>query len=162
MFRCRHLVLAAVFLASWMPLAAQEAQDRLCRDLGLYEDKVPWVRTIHSAAYRLLELEPKDVMGDKHWAEFGERHGYRFTRQGTDHRAASWALPHSTPDDRLRFAHDWCPVVRMAPQWMTVDQAYATIERAYARGVVYGALRSNLHVSALEGPAGVAARRMQR
>ena len=77
-------------------------------------------------------------MSDEHWSEFGELHGYKFTRQATDHHAASWFLPYRTADDQLRFAHDWgrncrlpldqvpgrCPTGRVAP-----DQFRTYIER---------------------------------
>lgn len=64
--------------------AAYEAIDRACKEFGLSKVDFEWFRTLHSAAFRLLELKKGDVMSTDNFRELGESLGLIF--QGTyDH-----------------------------------------------------------------------------
>ena len=52
--------------------AADEAAVRAAAKFGLDRDSLPFFRTLHSIAYRELELGRDDVMSKKDWKEFGE------------------------------------------------------------------------------------------
>ncbi len=99
--------------------ARQEAQERVWRTLGVAEKKLPWLRTIHSAAFTLLSLRSSEVVDEEHWTAFGERHGYTFTAlEASD----PWASARRTPGDILRSAYDWgrntlTPPDRIAARW---------------------------------------------
>ncbi len=53
--------------------AANEARDRAALKFGLDpETDMPWFRTIHSLAYRALEMTREEVMGRDDWNEFSQ------------------------------------------------------------------------------------------
>lgn len=58
--------------------AAKEALDRATEDLGIDKDCFKHFRTIHSAAFRQLELRRVDVMSNQHFKDFGNSAGYVF------------------------------------------------------------------------------------
>ena len=110
--------------------AARQALDKALDPNGplaeykLTQDDFPWVRTLHSAAYRILDLGRHDVMTSAHFKELGKAIGLVFT--GTyDHRtehipidlgglgdrclaiyarakARCWSL-----EDEWRYANEW-------------------------------------------------------
>lgn len=63
--------------------AAREAADRASVKFNLAEGQLPWFRTLHSVAYKLLGLKPQDVMNGRHYREMGEWGGYTFESQVT-------------------------------------------------------------------------------
>lgn len=63
---------------SFSKQAAKVARDRISQDLGVPENKLKYVCTLHSIAHRLLNLTRKDVVGWKHYRELGALGGYGF------------------------------------------------------------------------------------
>ena len=51
--------------------AADEAITRACERFSLQEKQLPYFRTLHSLAFRILGLTRPQVMGSKHFKEFG-------------------------------------------------------------------------------------------
>lgn len=87
---------------------AQEIVSRVGMELGVPGLALPWARTIHSMAYRLLRVERGRIMSAKAWRGFGERFGYTLsqTEDGdTDEHALE--APRNTIDDTLRHAYEW-------------------------------------------------------
>lgn len=60
--------------------AAHEATARAAQNFGLKDDELPWFRTLHSAAFKMLGLSSSEVMQDMHYAELAKHLG-RFTFQ---------------------------------------------------------------------------------
>lgn len=60
--------------------AASEATSRAAQAFGLKDDELPWFRTLHSAAFKMLGLSSSEVMQDGHYAELAKHLG-RFTFQ---------------------------------------------------------------------------------
>lgn len=60
--------------------AATEAKTRAMERFGLKEDDLPWFRTLHSAAFRILGLSSSEVMQASHYRELAKYLG-RFTFQ---------------------------------------------------------------------------------
>lgn len=58
--------------------AAGEAAERAMARFGLDRTRFPHFRTLHSAAYSSLNLNPSNVMSNENWKEFGEYWGYHF------------------------------------------------------------------------------------
>jgi DNA helicase II / ATP-dependent DNA helicase PcrA len=67
-----------IMVATFTRNAKRELASRLSTKFGLTDEETPWLRTIHSTAYRLLELEPDNVMGPESLATFGRESGYHF------------------------------------------------------------------------------------
>lgn len=60
--------------------AAHEAIDRITALYSFDSERLPYVRTLHSMAFKLLQLSPKQVMTTKHFIELGQKLGpYEFT-----------------------------------------------------------------------------------
>ncbi len=79
---------------------------------------MPWARTIHSAAFRLLETRPDGLLVDRRYAEFAERYGYCFSGLRIDHadlHEARSGLPARTPDDQMRYVLEWGRNRRLEP-----------------------------------------------
>lgn len=110
-----HLGPAAVADVTFTRDATRETLDRLGRVLGVDRDQVPWVRTIHSMAYRLLGLTRKQTMMAKNWKEFSSRYGYEFT-DSSQPEDDTYEPPRATDDDDLRAAHDWGRNRCMSPE----------------------------------------------
>jgi DNA helicase-2/ATP-dependent DNA helicase PcrA len=85
--------------------ARAEALDRLEQRFNLAPDDMPWCRTIHSAAYRLV-AEGRSVMGVKHWKEFAKQFGYALS-DDTESGDEPYMPPTKTAHDELRAAHGW-------------------------------------------------------
>src|SRR4051794_23658931 len=67
-----------IMVATFTRNARKELVNRVHAKFGLVEDELPWVRTIHSIAYRLLDLNSENVMGPIALKTFGEESGYHF------------------------------------------------------------------------------------
>ncbi len=99
--------------------ARAEAKGRVLAELGIAEDDLPWFRTVHSAAYRLLGLRGGQVMGVGRWIEFATRYGYDLTNLArADQDDDPLAPPKRTPDDLLRAVVEWAKNRRL-----TIDAA---------------------------------------
>lgn len=72
-----HQIMVATFTRN----ARKEVKDRLATRFGLLDSELPWVRTIHSSAYRLLELGGEKVMGPRSLEEFSLDSGYELRGQ---------------------------------------------------------------------------------
>lgn len=95
--------------------ARAEAKGRVLAELGVTEDDLPWFRTVHSAAYRLLGLRGRQVMGVARWVEFATRHGYDLTNLAhADQDDDPLTPPKRTPDDLLRAVVEWAKNRRLA------------------------------------------------
>ncbi len=55
--------------------AAHEAIDRACQRFNMSADDLPWFRTLHSLAFKLLGLSPSEVMQNEHFVELGKQAG---------------------------------------------------------------------------------------
>ncbi len=104
----------------------------LARFPSIDGEQLHWFRTIHSACYELLGLRPGQVLDDEAYRAFADRHGYELSPMGaawSDLDDAPSEAPHRTPDDRLRYLHQWrrnarlttsealaaCPVDQVVP-----------------------------------------------
>lgn len=91
-----------IAFVSFTRTAREEACSRVRRDLRLAEDELPWFRTIHSAAYRLLGLTKAQVMGPAAWFTFALKHGYNLSSPTAESDDDPLAPPTRTGDDLLR------------------------------------------------------------
>lgn len=69
---------------SFTKAAVGEAKDRIGQRFGLSDDEMPWARTIHSMAFRLLGLNPERVLQRKDLIEFGQGSGWEFGAYAPD------------------------------------------------------------------------------
>lgn len=69
---------------SFTKKAVSEALARALEKFGLKENQLPYFRTLHSFAYRMLNLSRGDVMGVKDWTEIGDLLQLRFTKRTMD------------------------------------------------------------------------------
>ena len=65
---------------SFTKKAVGEAAARATEKFNLAPRELPYIRTIHSLAYRLLGITQGEMMQHKHWAELGGALGYTFSR----------------------------------------------------------------------------------
>lgn len=65
---------------SFTKKAVGEASTRAALKFSLAPRELPYFRTIHSLAYRLLGVTQGEIMQHKHWAELGTALGYTFSR----------------------------------------------------------------------------------
>ena len=65
---------------SFTKKAVGEASARAQMKFNLTARELPYFRTIHSLAYRLLGVTQGEIMQHKHWAELGGALGYTFSR----------------------------------------------------------------------------------
>ena len=57
--------------------AAREAKERACRRFGLdAKQDLPYFRTLHSLAFRLVGLTTEQLMGTEHYREIENRIGF--------------------------------------------------------------------------------------
>lgn len=100
---------ARVGFVTFTRAARQQVQDQVVERLGLSLTDLPWLRTLHSAAFRLLELRKDQVLADERWGEFAKRHGYRLSDVpgASDVEDAPSELPWRTPDDAVRAVYSW-------------------------------------------------------
>ena len=88
--------------------ARHEALDRASRKFNLSDDDLPWVRTVHGAAYKRLGHEAAKLLSPALWREFATKYQYHFTPVGPGHvEDGGSALPRQTADDRVRSAYEW-------------------------------------------------------
>jgi DNA helicase-2/ATP-dependent DNA helicase PcrA len=104
---CRGVAPDRIAFLTFTRAAREEAVERVRVALGAGTDAIPWFRTIHATAYRLLGLKRQQVMTDSGWDEFGRRYGYKFTRGAVSIEDPLAELPRHTDGDLLRHAHQW-------------------------------------------------------
>lgn len=118
--------------------ACREACDRIERDLGLGRDAMPWARTIHSTAYKLLGVRHDQIMAAEAWRDFGKKYGYdlsEFVDLSADTPAEP---PRRTEADEYRYLVMWArnrrlsldEALRRFSRWVSVPQAISFAKRA--------------------------------
>lgn len=75
-----------------------EAMDRVGKALGMTQRDLPYFRTIHSLAFRGLNLKDGDIMGFKHLNIFGVAMGLKFGKTSATEMAAEGLNSQSTGD----------------------------------------------------------------
>ena len=63
---------------------AYQGRDRAVEAYGMRTNRFPYFRTLHSMAFRSLELNRRDVLGKKDYKEFSEKMGMYFTGYYTE------------------------------------------------------------------------------
>jgi len=104
----RERLPAAIAAVTFTRAAAKEIVRRVSTECSATPFDMPWVRTIHSMAYRLLGVERRGMMTPKAWQRFGERYAYVLSDVGnenTDEHGTE--MPQRTEDDRWRHAYEW-------------------------------------------------------
>lgn len=96
-----------IALVTFSKAAQVEAATRLAKRFDLRPDETPWVRTLHSTAYRLLGLSRNQVYSPGHHREFCRQHSYRLTAVGRGQADDLQPAPRRTQDDDLRAVHEW-------------------------------------------------------
>ncbi len=98
-----------IALVTFTRASREEARQRALQRFQLPPSRLTWVRTIHSAAFRLLQLGHGEILDDKRMTEFGRRHGYKLTVDGrrVDDDTDRGLTLGRTADDRMLFAFDW-------------------------------------------------------
>jgi len=111
--------------------AANEAITRACEQFALKDKDLPYFRTLHSMAFRMLGLTKNQVLGTKSFKEFGKIMGLRIT--GVN--AADGQVYGNLPGDRALFL---CNMARMKcveiqEQWKETPEGlgWYEIERVY-------------------------------
>ena len=64
---------------SFTKKAVGEAEARACEKFACVPKQLPYFRTIHSLAYRMLGIQRGEMMEHKHWNEVGKVLGYEFS-----------------------------------------------------------------------------------
>jgi superfamily I DNA/RNA helicase len=99
-----------IALVTFTRAARREALDRAQKKFALAGRRFAWVRTIHSAAFALMELSPGRILDDERLAEFAQRHGYDLTIGGhhlDDDAVEPLLVRGRSRDDALLFAYEW-------------------------------------------------------
>jgi len=89
--------------------AVKEARDRV-KDLFETPPSLPWIRTIHSTAYKLLGLTKRQIMNHKMWKKFADTYLYNLTNSkyfSQNIEDSPVELPKLTADDCLRYVYEW-------------------------------------------------------
>jgi len=72
---------------SFTKKAVTEAKDRACEQFNYSQDDLPWFRTLHSMAYKLLRIQWGEMMQVGNYVDFGnmigERVNYRYSPDST-------------------------------------------------------------------------------
>jgi len=63
---------------------AYQGRDRAVEAYGMKTSRFPYFRTLHSMAFRALDLNRRDVLGKKEYREFSEKMGMQFTGYYTE------------------------------------------------------------------------------
>ena len=59
--------------------AADEAAGRAISKFHLDKEQLPWFRTLHSMAFKILGVRREDIMQDEHYKELGYELGFQFS-----------------------------------------------------------------------------------
>jgi DNA helicase-2/ATP-dependent DNA helicase PcrA len=99
-----------IAFVSFTRAARLEAVQRVGRLFGLGKDELPWFRTIHSTAYRLLDLGRGRIMTGPAWREFAEAFNYKLTDSHVPDEDSSNGPaepPRRSADDLFRYVYEW-------------------------------------------------------
>ena len=72
--------------------AAQESKERVCLDLGLEEDSLPYFQTLHSMAFRTGGYKVDDVITAKDLSKIGKAVGLSFTKSSKSARESDFDI----------------------------------------------------------------------
>ena len=97
-----------IMVATFTRNARSQVLARLHQETALGDRSWPWVRTIHSACFRLLQLDQEQMISDADVREFGQACGYSFTGAERDGAPDGYpGLPSTkTYGDWALFAED--------------------------------------------------------
>ncbi|RKY19799.1 MAG: hypothetical protein DRQ55_09710 [Planctomycetota bacterium] len=100
---------ARIACVTFTRAARRQVQEQVVEKLGLRLGSFPWIRTLHSTAYRLLGIHHDQILANDRWMEFCERHGYLLSGMlgASDLDGAPREMPTQTPDDIVRTAYSW-------------------------------------------------------
>ena len=97
-----------IALVTFTRAGAREARERALQQLPLTDDDLVWFRTIHSMAFRLLELKREDVLSAKDIREFADRYGYHVSvHQRSDNEDEVPEFTGQSEDDWLFSTYDY-------------------------------------------------------
>jgi superfamily I DNA/RNA helicase len=100
----------SIAFVSFTRAARLEVLQRVGRDFEFGKDDMPWLRTIHSTAYKLLGLSRGQIMTRKAWREFAGMYGYDLTDpKDIEVELANGVMepPRRTEDDVLLYTYEW-------------------------------------------------------
>lgn len=95
----------AIAFVTFTRAARADAKGRAAEKLGISQEQLPWFRTIHSTAFRLLDCTSKEVLITPP-PEFARKYGYEFSRQQV-REDEDVDMGIQTADDRLLATHAW-------------------------------------------------------
>lgn len=89
--------------------AANEAAERVCSDLGLYE-RPDWFRTEHSCCFRLMNLSPDRTMTRRWLRRFAHKYNYHYSWEQNYHEGYELmdAEGRFLSDAMLKTVGDYC------------------------------------------------------
>lgn len=99
-----------IAFVSFTRAARAEVLGRIKHLFNLSAGDMPWLRTIHSAAYRLSGLRRGMVMTRSEWKKFAEAYCYDLSdlTDVTDGPDEAWEEPpRRTKDDLFRYVYEW-------------------------------------------------------
>mgnify|MGYP001596463732 FL=1 len=102
-------------VATFTRAARAEIKGRILESRGWGQDRIPWVRTIHSAANMILAVPKESHFRQAvHGRQFAAKYGYLFSSfwapaadEADDAALFLGGATIATEDDRLRAAYDW-------------------------------------------------------
>lgn len=112
------------------------ASEAAMRAEAVCRHEFSWFRTVHSTAYKLLDLAPGCVMEREHWSEFASLNGYRFTLSPVRGEVHLTPSPVHTPDDQVRALWEWARNTRRTPQEALVASSLRVSPRALQKFIV--------------------------
>lgn len=115
--------------------ATAELRRRLSTDYGLTDIEMPWVRTIHSTCFQLLQLRPEQTMSMELLRGFGESSGYQF--QGV---LSQRSLDDPYAVGSVQTFGDWCYITEELRRAMakTIPEIVAMLRRKNPIGAPWG------------------------
>lgn len=118
-----------IAFVSFTKKAADEAIVRACERFNLSQRQFPYFRTLHSLAFRELNLRRGDVIGKTQYNELAELSGYEFTGFYTQQDGTSGGKD----GDKLLFLDTLARTkqISVKEQWalMQPDISYASVEQ---------------------------------
>jgi DNA helicase-2/ATP-dependent DNA helicase PcrA len=99
-----------IAFVSFTRAARLEVLQRIARDFGIGRDDMPWLRTIHSVAYKLLGLRKGQIMAGRAWRDFADKYHYNLTDprdSDQDIDIGGAEPPRRSKDDLLRYVYEW-------------------------------------------------------
>ena len=127
-----------VAMVAFTRAAKAELLGRIGSRLGIAEDDLPWLKTIHGMAFKLLGGATGNVMDAREWRAFAAECGYNLTGAGCDDGAG---LPRRTGDDDKRAVYEWGRACGLTVDEMLKKTPIVTVEPSGLRRYVEAYLR---------------------